>query len=1033
MTTAPASALAPEWKERLGLTHRHSPELYESADAVSDVPHAPAIRAALNEMGLSAIFCVQGVPTVAILEADHYDRASIIDLHGALWNQGLASLLLVIADDTLRAFSLARTPLSDPGDAFENRCLIDSLSLTTEALRFQNLIYGVESGRLWRDYSDYFQPKERIDQVLLDNLNASHELLQAAALVPDAAQALLIQAMFIAYLEDREIVTSAYFTAVSDKRAESFSELLETGDVALFRSFFRTLHHDFNGDLFVAPCSFEPKAEAPEVTPAHLAVLARFRSGREEMAHSGQQRFWGYDFRYIPIELVSAVYDRFLGEREAERRANGAYYTPMFLADTVVSQAWEMLPDATRTTGRFLDPACGSGVFLVRSFQRLCEHWRTKHKTQTISWKTLLSLLNQIHGWDLNGGAVRVAVFSLYVALLEEVSPRDIRKLITRGKILPELWGKTLVCRDFFEVVPDTARYEVIIGNPPWTSRRGPARSSVQWSKKTSHPMPGGEDAWAFSWKALAHLSDGGLIAFLLPSMGFLHNHAQNTVEARDAFFRKSQVRRVINFADLRFQLFEKAHRPAALIIYGSAKPDAFPYRFDYWAPKADLNLRIKRVITLSSADKVLLGVGSVLDNPLIFKQRLWMREPDAKLFGYLARLPKLGAFVTDFGSLSRRREEPGDRWVIGQGYQPFNEDRETSDAPPLQSTYVGRLPDLPITAYSRLAQKAEGLTPAASSTVRRRGFETGFDGARILIPRGVETSQNRLRAAFCDEPLTFQHIFQAIVVPEGHSERAKVLTAILNSRIAVWYAFHGTASFGSDRPEVQQADLLRLPFPSPADVPDKSAAAEAARQLITIVDDARERAKEQFSAQFDETKILRAIDQLSYQYFCLSPDEIALIDDTVESILPALQPHEGHFPKLWSAPDEAQRAEYAHTLTASLAEWFRGQRIDACLVARGADLAILRLRLGGHQDYTEDAGGELGSVLEQLSTHIRRPLDGNFQLMPDLRVFVGDCLYLIKPMQMRFWLRATALADADGIALDLQQAVASPSRRSAI
>ncbi|WP_376775028.1 N-6 DNA methylase [Mesorhizobium caraganae] len=106
---------------------------------------------------------------------------------------------------------------------------------------------------------------------------------------------------------------------------------------------------------------------------------------------------------------------------------------------------------------------------------------------------------------------------------------RSILALITRGKILPELWGKTLVCRDFFDVLPDTAQYEVIIGNPPWNSRRGPARSSVQWSKKTGHPMPGGEDAWAFSWKALAHLSDGGLIAFLLPSMGFLHNHAQNT------------------------------------------------------------------------------------------------------------------------------------------------------------------------------------------------------------------------------------------------------------------------------------------------------------------------------------------------------------------------------------------------------------------------------------------------------------------------------------------------------------------------
>ncbi|TPI12233.1 N-6 DNA methylase [Mesorhizobium sp. B4-1-3] len=1030
MTTL-ATTLAPEWRDRLGLTHRRAPELYESAEAVNDVPHAPAIRAALSEMGVSAIFCVQGVPTVAILEADHYDRAAVIDLHGALWNQGLASLLLVIAEDTLRAFSLARTPLSDPGNAFETRCLIESLSLTAEALKFQNLIYGAESGRLWKDYGEYFPPKERIDQVLLDNLNASHSLLQAAELAQDAAQALLIQAMFIAYLEDREILTPAYFAAVSEKSAESFSALLETGDVDLFRALFRTLHTDFNGDLFVAPCSFEPKGEVPEVSPAHLAVLARFRSGREEMAHSSQQRFWGYDFRYIPIELVSAVYDRFLGEREAERRAHGAYYTPMFLADTVVSQAWEMLPDAFRTTGSFLDPACGSGVFLVRSFQRLCEHWRAKHKTQTISWKTLLSLLSQVHGWDLNGGAVRVAVFSLYVALLEEVSPRDIRKLITRGKLLPELWGKTLVCRDFFEVPTESTRYEIIIGNPPWTSRRGPARSSVQWSKKTGHPMPGGEDAWAFTWKALSHLADGGLIAFLLPAMGFLHNHAQNTVEARDAFFRKSRVRRVINFADLRFQLFEKAHRPTALIIYGSAKADGFPYRFDYWAPKADLNLRIKRVITLSSADKAALGVGTVLDNPLIFKQRLWMREPDAKLFGYLGRLPKLGAVVNDYGSLSRRREEPGDRWVIGQGYQPFNEDSE-SDAPPLVSDYVGRLPDLPITAYTRLAQAAGGLQSAASSTVRRRGFEAGFNGTRILIPRGVETSQNRLRAAYCDEPLTFQDILQAIVVPAGQSDRAKVLTAILNSRIAVWYAFHGTASFGSDRPEVKQADLLRLPFPSPADVPDEDAAAQAALELIAIVDDARERSNEPFSMQVDESEILRKVDRLAYQYFCLSPDEVALIDDTVEAVLPALQPHEGHFPKLWGAPNEAQRSQYARTLAASLADWFKGKKINARLVARGADVAILRLHLGGHEDYTEDATGQLSEVLGQLAAHIHRPLNGNFQLMPDLRVFVGDCLFLIKPMQMRFWLRSTALADADGIALDLQQAASVRHRRSA-
>lgn len=1042
MTVAQARPLPKDWKDRLGLTYRRAPELYETADMVVDVPHAPAIRAALEEMGLSAVFCVQGVPTVAILATDIYDRAAVVDLHGKLWNQGLASLLLVLAENTLRVYSLARTPIEEPGEAFETRCLIEALDLTVEALRFRNLIDGAESGRLWRDHGDYFQPKERIDQVLLDNLKHSHLLLQAHALSSDAAQALLIQAMFIAYLEDREIVTPAYFEGISKGRTQNFVELLSTGDVELLRALFHTLRADFNGDLFVAPCSFESEAEAPAIGPQHLAILSRFRAGREEMAH-GQQRFWGYDFRFIPIELVSAVYDRFLGERETERRAKGAYYTPMFLADTVVAQVWALLPDRTKGSGRFLDPACGSGVFLVRSFQRLCEHWRGTHTNRCIPWKTLLDLLGQMHGWDINGSAVRVAVFSLYVALLEEVSPRDIRALISRGKILPELWGKTLACRDFFSAEPADLRFDVIIGNPPWTSRRGPARSSVAWSKITGHPMPGGEDAWAFSWKALLHVTDHGLVAFLLPAMGFLHNHARNTVVARNLFFTRCRVRRVINFADLRFQLFEKAHRPAALIIYGGGTSKDFPYSLDYWAPKADLNLRIKRVITLSSADKLTLAVAAVLENPLLFKQRLWMREPDAKLFAFLARLPKLGLFIQDYGSLSRRREPVACRWVIGQGYQPFNPSEEGEDADrqdlvedevrgPIASTYVGTLPDLPIGAFTRFAQGASGLLPAASPDVRRRGFEAGFGGARILVPRGVETAQRRLRATYCDEPLTFQHIIQAITIPDGEEERAKLLTAYLNSRLAVWYAFHGTASFGSDRPEVAQAELLHLPFPSAADLPGPARAEASAEPLIKIIDDALAELKRPFALAHDRPDLLQTIDRLIYAYFGLSDDEIALVDDTVDYIMPALQPHEGHFPALWGAPDRVERGCYARTLAQSLSDWLRGSDgIGTRLMAHSADLSVLRLKIGGACDYEEEESGELTTVLGRLAEHINQPLDGNFQLTPNLRAFVGDSLYLVKPMQRRFWLRSTALADADAIALDLQQVSATDKCRS--
>lgn len=1034
MTDVRALPLRKEWKERLGLANRRSPELYESSENVTDVPHALAIRAALADLGLSAVFCVQGVPTVAILSVEQYDRARIIDLYGALWNQGLASLLLVIADDTLRAFSLARTPYRDFGDTFDQRCLIATLDHTAEALRFRNLLYGAESGRLWKEHAEYFNPKERIDQVLLENLKESHQLLCKAHLSSDAAQALLIQAMFIAYLEDREIITPDYFRAVSRNETENFSSLLAARNVKLLKSLFTNLRTDFNGDLFVAPCSFESQRKAPEIEQTHMDVLARFRTGREEMGKGGQQRFWGYNFRYIPIELVSAVYDRFLGEKEEQRREQGAYYTPMFLADTVVSQVWETLSPEVKEKGRYLDPACGSGVFLVRSFQRLCEHWRATRTSRTIRWDSLLTILQRVHGWDINGSAVRVAVFSLYVALLEEVSPPDIRRLISRGKILPELWGKTLVCRDFFNVPNDDASFHVVIGNPPWSSRRGSDRPSVRWCEKNRLPMPGGEDAWAFAWNAVRHLAEDGVVAFLLPAMGFLHNHAANTVTARHQFIRENRIYRIINFADLRFQLFEHAHRPAALIIYGKSRAGEFPYHFDYWAPKADLNLQIKRLITLSSADKLSLSTATVADNPLAFKQRLWMREPDAKLFSYLSNLPKLGNLIKDFGGMSRRNHDFVGRWIIGQGFQPLNDHASQGQSSPYSvSQYVGKLPDLPIAAFRRFAQPISGLTSWHSRRVRRKGFEAGFSGARILVPRGVETSQMRLRAAYTDDAFTFQHIIQAILVPSGQESRAKLLTGLLNSRIAIWYAFHGTASFGSDRPEVQQAELLRLPFPSPADLPEPEQATAAAEKIVTIVEVAERAAKAPFALDSGDNAILAEIDRLAYQYFCLSSDEIVLIEDAVERIIPAVQPHEGNYPDLWKAPTGNDRRAYAATLIASVSNWLRNDgTVSARLEACSADLGILRLSLDGvSTTYTEAGDGSLADVLSHISEHLRQPLDGNFQLMPDLRVFVGNDLYLIKPMQLRFWLRATALADADAIAMDLQDAVAFERRRS--
>jgi hypothetical protein len=301
-------------------------------------------------------------------------------------------------------------------------------------------------------------------------------------------------------------------------------------------------------------------------------------------------------------------------------------------------------------------------------------------------------------------------------------------------------------------------------------------------------------------------------------------------------------------------------------------------------------------------------------------------------------------------------------------------------------------------------------------------------------VPR--TTSFGRLRAAYIEADLTFQDIIQGITVPSDEKPKGKLLAALLNSRVAAWYAFHGTASFGSERPEVKQSGLVHLPFPAASDLPEPARALNAAKELVVIVDREIGNANAPFSlGRDDDNALLSEIDRLAYEYFCLSQDEIILIEDLIERVLPAVQPHQGSFPDLWKEPTEAERSAYAATLLRSVGDWMQyGNRIHARLEAHNADLGVMRLSLDGTDQqgaaYTEENDVLVSEALARIMQHIHQPVAGNFQLMPDLRVFIEKNLYLVKPMQRRFWLRSTALADADAIAADLQHAIDLESRR---
>src|ERR1039458_7378868 len=74
---------------------------------------------------------------------------------------------------------------------------------------------------------------------------------------------------------------------------------------------------------------------------------------------------------------------------------------------------------------RVLDPACGSGIFLVKAFQRLVYRWKLSHRREEPTAGKLRNILeNNLFGIDINAEAVRVASFSLYLAMCDEIDPK---------------------------------------------------------------------------------------------------------------------------------------------------------------------------------------------------------------------------------------------------------------------------------------------------------------------------------------------------------------------------------------------------------------------------------------------------------------------------------------------------------------------------------------------------------------------------------------------------------------------------------
>lgn len=263
------------------------------------------------------------------------------------------------------------------------------------------------------------------------------------------AAAWVLACVFVRFSEDNGLIPDVWLSGPGDRLAEAQDRYDDH-----FRDHPAENDRDWLKKAFKALADAHPTAAALfdaehnpmwEVTPSYEAAT-RLLSFWRERGSDGEIR---YDFTDRDLDT------RFLGDlyqdlSEYARKTYALLQTPVFVEEFILDltlepaveefgldPVWKYRPedwrgevdeDGRTIRGlRCIDPACGSGHFLLGLFDRLLEKWR-ELEPGTDRWVLIRRALESVHGADKNPFAVSIARFRLLVAALKAGEARELRR-----------------------------------------------------------------------------------------------------------------------------------------------------------------------------------------------------------------------------------------------------------------------------------------------------------------------------------------------------------------------------------------------------------------------------------------------------------------------------------------------------------------------------------------------------------------------------------------------------------------------------
>jgi len=863
--------------------------------------------------------------------AEQLTEDALAKTHHDLWLLGVAPLIYIAWPTRIDILSCARGPdfwsngdrQYSPAETLEVASQVDAALAARRRLSARRLA----DGTFW---------EEPANQSLANHEKAAHESLIRAIVQTDqdldgeanpVSRRLLLLTVLVKYLEDRGVFPGDGWFGRFRKGARSFLDVLQGEEPDEVLRLLEALEKKFNGDVFNLPGN-------ARLTKQTLRSFARL----VEAKTLGEQRYlWGlYSFGHLPVDVISHLYQRFV-------RGSTAVYTPPFLAALLLDVA--MPYDKLTGHERVLDPACGSGVFLVGAFRRLVNAWRAQHQWRKPGVETLKSILRkQIFGIEMSRDAVDLTAFSLALAVCDSLQPNVIWSELRFDRLRDNnLWQS-----DFFEACEPghvassclTREFDLIVGNPPFESKFTEAAKRINVVRVAERgQIPDKQIAYLFLDQCLQMISGTGRLCLIQPS-SFLYNLHSHSF--RSSVARTNRLESVLDFTSVR-GLYEGADPKTIAVLVGGDRA----LRFTHLTFRRTFRTAQRIGFELDHYDWHHLSVDEVVNEAKSARPNLLGGGRLAELAARMRQMRTLGQFVMECG------------WLMGEG---FIEGRSGKQA----GEHLTGRPFLPTDLLTDEGFSIDDLEQVTATVFYRPGRPELFAPPLVLI-----RENESLPMAFWNSgPLTYKHQIVGIHAPTSDHQGLQRLFDELTRNIEFLrfaVLVNSPQALVGKATAILKSDIESLPYPAN---------------------------QSELALTFWEHALASDTKQYMARYIRLGQQSDLLRRNADANVL----------------------SEYASLYCRLLGSLYDNLRPSEPVFLNGL---ICQPFFFGDEPAIEWLGPDCE---EHLTSLVFEESFSTLRTVRVVRFYHENVVFIIKPDRLRYWIRSTAIRDADDTLTELRQ-----------